>query len=412
MMIDLNHRYALDGSDANSYGGLLWCLGLFDRPFKPGRPVIGTLRPRSTSDHARRLDLAAYQAKIKSPASGGPLKVAVIGAGISGLFVARTLSDQGHQVVLFEKSGQPGGRVATVVSGNHAYDAGAQYFTAHDDRFDRYVQSWQMDGIVKLWKGRLGVLKEGDFSPQRSPTRRWVGTPGMQAVAHHLAAGLDIRFRTKMVAANRNGKGWQLTDAGRHRSEVYDVIVAATPPPPAIDFVRQSARLSDQMAGIEMQPCLAVMVAFERSLDLPFDGVFIRDAPIRWACRNSSKPQRPKMECWVLHAGPEWSRQHAGTDIEKVTRRLLTDFFNRVGRRPVEPADAAVRYWASASTANPLSAGCLWDDDLLIGVCGDWCRMSRLEDAALSGMAMAGRVMGIESGPRYNKGVQRDVWPR
>ena len=67
LMIDLNHRLALDGNDANSYGGLLWCLGLFDRPFKPERPVIGTLRPRSTKDHARRLNMAAYAAKIKVP---------------------------------------------------------------------------------------------------------------------------------------------------------------------------------------------------------------------------------------------------------------------------------------------------------------------------------------------------------
>ena len=36
LMIDLNHRFALDGSDPNSYGGLLWCLGQFDRAFPPG----------------------------------------------------------------------------------------------------------------------------------------------------------------------------------------------------------------------------------------------------------------------------------------------------------------------------------------------------------------------------------------
>ncbi|MGD8258641.1 MAG: hypothetical protein PVG70_04695 [Desulfobacterales bacterium] len=71
LMIDLNHRLALDGNDANSYGGLLWCLGLFDRPFKPERPVIGRIRPRSTIDHAKRLNMAAYIHKVKGPASGG-----------------------------------------------------------------------------------------------------------------------------------------------------------------------------------------------------------------------------------------------------------------------------------------------------------------------------------------------------
>ena len=69
-MIDLNHRFALDGSDPNSYGGLLWCLGLFDRPFQPARGPLGTVRSRSTASHARRLDLDAYERKILGPGQG------------------------------------------------------------------------------------------------------------------------------------------------------------------------------------------------------------------------------------------------------------------------------------------------------------------------------------------------------
>lgn len=61
-LIALNHRYALDGSDPNSYGGLLWALGLFDRPF-PEQPVTGTLRGRSTGAHARRLDMPRYRGR-------------------------------------------------------------------------------------------------------------------------------------------------------------------------------------------------------------------------------------------------------------------------------------------------------------------------------------------------------------
>ena len=28
----VNHKYALDGCDPCSYGGILWCFGLFDKP--------------------------------------------------------------------------------------------------------------------------------------------------------------------------------------------------------------------------------------------------------------------------------------------------------------------------------------------------------------------------------------------
>ena len=30
--IHLNHKYALDGCDPSSYGGILWCFGQFDGP--------------------------------------------------------------------------------------------------------------------------------------------------------------------------------------------------------------------------------------------------------------------------------------------------------------------------------------------------------------------------------------------
>ncbi len=60
LLLGLNHRFALDGSDPNSYGGLLWCLGLFDRPFTPDQPVLGAVRSRSTEAHARRLDTDRY----------------------------------------------------------------------------------------------------------------------------------------------------------------------------------------------------------------------------------------------------------------------------------------------------------------------------------------------------------------
>ena len=44
VMIELNNRYAIDGRDPNSYSGIFWCLGRYDRPWGPERPVYGTVR--------------------------------------------------------------------------------------------------------------------------------------------------------------------------------------------------------------------------------------------------------------------------------------------------------------------------------------------------------------------------------
>jgi deoxyribodipyrimidine photo-lyase len=63
-MIALNDRWALDGRDPNSYSGIAWCLGRYDRPWGPERPVFGTVRYMSSANTARKLRLAAYLARF------------------------------------------------------------------------------------------------------------------------------------------------------------------------------------------------------------------------------------------------------------------------------------------------------------------------------------------------------------
>ncbi|MGE3960353.1 MAG: deoxyribodipyrimidine photolyase [Dehalococcoidia bacterium] len=60
VMVELNNRYALDGRDPNSYCGILWCLGKYDRPWGPERPIFGTVRYMSSENTRRKLRLSAY----------------------------------------------------------------------------------------------------------------------------------------------------------------------------------------------------------------------------------------------------------------------------------------------------------------------------------------------------------------
>jgi deoxyribodipyrimidine photo-lyase len=60
IMIHLNNKYALDGRNPNSYSGIFWILGRYDRPWAPERPVLGRIRYMSSENTRRKLRLKQY----------------------------------------------------------------------------------------------------------------------------------------------------------------------------------------------------------------------------------------------------------------------------------------------------------------------------------------------------------------
>jgi len=70
-MIELNNRFALDGRDPNSYSGIFWCLGRYDHPWGPERPIFGTVRYMSSENTARKVGVKRYLRKYAAGGDGG-----------------------------------------------------------------------------------------------------------------------------------------------------------------------------------------------------------------------------------------------------------------------------------------------------------------------------------------------------
>lgn len=70
IMIELNNRYALDGRNPNSYSGIFWVLGRYDRPWGPERPVYGTVRYMSSENTQKKLRLQNYMLTYTRQAQG------------------------------------------------------------------------------------------------------------------------------------------------------------------------------------------------------------------------------------------------------------------------------------------------------------------------------------------------------
>lgn len=382
-LVDLNHRHALDGNDPASYGGLLWCLGLFDRPFPPEQPVTGTLRTRDPAAHGARLDLEGYRRRVHRP-NGRALSIAVVGAGIAGAAAARTLADQGHRVVVFDKARGVGGRMATRRTPRGPFDHGVPAFAADDPRFRRRL----------AWWGEAGCVEP---SPVPSMTgcrsreaRSWRGAPDQPAIARRLVDGLAVALGHPIVRARRGSGGWRLDDADGAGHGPFDALVVAVPVAQALPLLEHVPGLADRLTCARHAPCWSVLLTLEREPPRRAEAADLA-APLAAIVPGRGVEGAPARI--VLHATAAWSIEHLEADPGAVIGPLLASALTTLDLPTTAVADAVAHRWRYARVARAVGVDALCDASALAVVVGDGVRGEGVESAFLSGLAGAGHLL-------------------
>lgn len=314
-------------------------------------------------------------------------RIAVVGAGIAGLAAARALVDAGRQVVVFEKTAAPGGRAATKVvrnveksrgSTDLAFDHGAQYFTVRDARFAAAVEQWERDRLAAKWTPRI-VSFDGEGWEEVAPgVDRYVGVPGMNALATALAQPLEVHYSNSIESLEPLTRD-------------FDRVIVAVPGAQAKMLVAGIPALETRVAAVTMKPCWAVLAAFEGPVAARFDAAFVSGSALGWIARNQSKPKRDwKIDTWVLHATTTWSEAHVHDEADRVGAFLMEAFEDLVRAGLPRAFYATAHRWRYAVANPPLAIGAIHDAESRITLCGDWCAGPRVEDAFLSGLTAAG----------------------
>ncbi len=314
---------------------------------------------------------------------GQHFDILIVGAGMAGLTCATALAEAGRSVAVLDKGRGPGGRMAarrTEIAGEVvSFDHGAQYFTARDPAFQKRLADWESHSFVAHWPA--------------AGNDAWVGVPGMNGPVRAMAEPLDVRWNVRAQHIVRGDGIWHV-EAGEETFCTSTVLVAI-PAEQARELLQVSAPdFASIAASVQSEPCWAAMVAFDAPLEISGDAIRDPEAAISWAARNSAKPGRLAAECWVLHASPKRSREMLELAKDKVASLLLSDFFAQAGVPPVAPIHLAAHRWLYAMPGSVEGEPARYDAERCVGIAGDYLHSPRVEGAFLSGLALAGKVLG------------------
>lgn len=336
--------------------------------------------------------------KTHAGASAAPdnsADVLIVGAGLAGLMAAHELQARGLRSLLLDKGHSAGGRLATRRVGPGRADHGAQFFTARSPEFRRWVERWQAEGLVYVWSTGWSDGSLAETPSDGHP--RYAVRGGMNALAQHLAQGLDVRVETQVAALAPKANGWQVADqAGR----VYTGrgLLLTPPVPQALALLEASGivladRDRESLERIEYAPSLAGIFWLDQPLRLPEPGAMQRsNAPIAWMADNQRKGISPEATLATVHAAPEISQAFWQAPEPVVLQSLYEGLepFLEPGTQVVERQLKRWRY--ALPTEFYPERTLLADGPLPLAFAGDAFGGPRIEGAALSGLA-AGQAL-------------------
>ena len=315
------------------------------------------------------------------------IKIAIIGAGLSGLSAASLLNNYAD-ITIFEKARGVSGRMSTRRSEPYFFDHGAQYFTARTKPFQDFIEPLINQGIIEIWNPRYVKFDRNEIIERKNWSEeepRYIGIPRMNEIAKFLAKGINVKINKKISSINHKGK-WELKDDQGIEYSGFDLVICATPSVQTTELMPKSFLYYNEIKNIQMSSCFALMLGFEQELPLEFDAAHVINSELSWIAVNSHKPQRSENFTLIVHSSQKYAENHINDNNEEVMQDLISETSRVIGF-DVSLADyKTVHRWLYANNykKEQINNIIYLDQKNKLASCGDWCLNGRVEGAFTS----------------------------
>lgn len=321
-------------------------------------------------------------------------KIAIIGAGLAGLMLAKMLN-RFAEVDIFEKARGAGGRLTTRYAGEFEFDHGAQFFTVRDPLFQQTVDAWQREGVVAPWHARFVEIDKHEILR----TKQWdqepvhyVGTPRMNAIPKYLAQDLSLKLNMRVSRIQQVADKSQLVFENGETSEYYDWVVCTAPVAQTLALLPETVSYRSDLENISMQGCYSLMLGFNQALTLAWDAALIKNSVLSWVSINSSKPQRASPSTIVAMTTNRWADAHMEAEPEWVIQQMRETLSQIIQADLSQPDHIDIQRWRYANAAKLETRRTFIDEQQHIAACGDWCISGRVESAYLAARDLSEKI--------------------
>lgn len=301
-------------------------------------------------------------------------KALIIGSGVTGLTVARHLSQAGMQIEIIDKGYKLGGRLATRAKQGYQFDHGTPALETADG-FEDAVAS---EVLV------------------RSDHHAWFGQPEMRSLCGYLAQGFSVTQGCEIEAVEMCNHQLvvRLKDCGE--TDLFDAVVCTAPAPQAAQLLAAFEELAELARQADYAPQWTCMLGFDTGFEgLSEQVMMTTDHPVLARLLfEHKKPGRPSLPAVTLHATTPWSFDHLEQSPEQALAAMSAACSEILGLSLPTPAYAAAHRWRYArciQTAGAVKGAIA--SQAAVAVAGDWVSKPDIAGGLASAQVAANLIL-------------------
>ena len=316
-------------------------------------------------------------------------KITIIGSGFSSAVLSKNLKEK--DVLIFDKGRGPGGRSSTRrVEHVGVFDHGLQFISPKKKEFELFLKQ-HLTSFVKEWDGEFILFEDN----KKIEKKKYIGKSGNNDFVKKLISS-NVHYQKELLSIEKKDKKWLLEFKDNSKQECEKLIL--TIPLEQCQKIIAPLNLDFKIIG-SMEPNLTVMIGFDKSLGISANGFkFEKNSILGWAANESSKirsENNPDLELWTLQSSLSFAQkkfQDYRSNKEEVINLMVGEFLNLFNIKNTKIVHKDIHGWLYAFKKENFSQKFYWNEEINLGICGDWMCGSKAEDAWSSASALADQI--------------------
>ena len=317
--------------------------------------------------------------------------IAIIGTGFSAATLGYFLK---NDLDFYEKSRGVGGRCSTRrVDNVGLFDHGLQYVKSENSEFKKFLSDYT------IWQGNFKIFKNDQLKDD-SNKERIINENGNNLLIKNLFKNKRVFVNKELKSLEKKNDCFQLNFKDSTQ-ENYKTVIITAPYQQAYNLTKQFTENYFSKLNFSMQPNLTLMVAFNKSLKLNLSAISFEDDDVLGFVANENTKKKvlinKDLELWTIQSSLKYAikniyeyRNNKESLADEMLKNLSVKLKIDIKKDYIQYSD--IHGWRYAYGNKLDDANCYWNEDLRLGICGDWFSGGNAESAFINAKKLANLI--------------------